>query len=372
MSIRNITNVAAGISIQVTPTMLVGETGAAKTASIRALMAALGRRFLHLNVATLQAEDFGGYPNPDYDAGVIRMMAPSWVLEAADGNSGILFDEIQSGTQAALGGALTCMSDNMVGDYRLPDSTLKVAAMNPPELAPNAAPLPASIRSRFAHYDWTIDSDAVIDGLRAGCLWEAPEWPVVPATYTDNLPYYGSLIGQFLSANRDMVSSMPKDDDVRSFPCPRTWAFLTHSLAAAKACGYQDKSPVHKDMAMACVGAVAGPQFLKFLATLDLIDPAAILDGSAVYEHTDRVDLNICLVTSLISQLRSRPGTDDEAEERWCRAAEVFATLVEEGEVETVLLAFKSLWNDTDNKGVRPVGFVPPADLNARLAKACI
>lgn len=364
----NHNNVAAGIAIQVLPTNLVGPTGAGKTASVRSLMEGLGRRFLHLNVATHVAEDFAGYPNPDYQAGVVRMMAPSWVLDAADGNAGILFDEITCGSGAALAGALTCLSDRMVGEYRLPDTTIMVAACNPPELAPNSAPLPASIRSRFAHFDWQIDAEQVRAGFRAGCHWDTPAWPVVPAGWQDNLPYYGSLVSQFLTAHSDLMSDMPKDDDVRSFPTPRTWHFLVRGMAAAKACGHHDKSSVHKEMAGACVGTVAGPQFMKFIATLDLIDPASILDGSAEYEYTDRVDLNICLVTSLVSHLRSRPG--DDAEDRWLRAAEVFCTLVDNGEIETVLLAFKSLWNDTKNNGVRPLGFVPPADVQSRLTRA--
>lgn len=360
-------NAAAGISMQVCPTILWGETGVGKTSSIRSLMQALGRVFIHMNGATHVAEDFSGYPCPDFDAGIVRQLPPSWVKRLERGDGAILCDELTCTSQATLAGELTLLSDNLVGDYELPDTTLKVAAANPPELAPNSAPLPASIRSRFVHFDWVIDTEALLRGFRNGCDWDAPEWPIVPEHWEDNLAYYGALVEQFLRSHPDAVCRMPQDDTVRAFPNPRGYEFLIRTLAAAKACGFDDMSEVSQTIARGCVGDVEAAQFMKFMHTMDLVDPVAILSGTADYEFTDRVDLNICLVSGLIQQLRINTN-----EHRWLRAAEVFATMAENGEIETVLLGFRALWNDVNTDGVRPVGFLPPAGIRNRLQAAVL
>jgi hypothetical protein len=358
-------NAAAGISMQVCCTLLWGETGVGKTSSIRSLMQSLNRVFIHMNGATNVAEDFSGYPCPDFEAGIVRQLPPSWVKRLEHGDGAILCDELTCTSQATLAGELTLLSDNIVGDYELPDTTLKVAAANPPELAPNSAPLPASIRSRFVHFDWVIDREALLAGYRNGCEWEAPAWPIVPETWEENMPYFGSLVEAFLRSHPDALCRMPTDDTVRAFPNPRGYEFLIRTLAAAKACGYGDMSDVSQTLARGCVGEPEAASFMRFVRTMDLIDPAAILDGSAEYEPTSRADLNICLVTGLIQQLRVR--TDAE---RWTRAADVFATMAESGEIETVLLGFKSLWNDTKHGGVRPVDLFPSLELQNRLNSA--
>lgn len=358
-------NAAAGIAMQVVCTLIWGATGVGKTASIFALFKALKRFTIHKNGATHVGEDFSGFPCPDFEAGVVRQIPPAWVKMCDDGNGAVIFDELTCTSPDTLAGELCVLSDNLVGDYRLPDSTLKVALANPPELAPNAAPLPASIRSRFAHFDWHIDDEALFAGFRNGCEWDAPEWPIVPSTWEDNLPYFGALVEQFLRSNPSAKVRMPKDDSERSFPTPRGYQFLCRTLAAAKACGYGDMSEVSQELAKGCIGEPEAAQFMRFLRTMELIDPAAILEGSATYTLTNRCDLNICLVTGIIQQLRN-----NTSKERWLRAAEVFATMAEGGEIETVLLCFRSLWNDTDNNGVRPVGMQCPQDIQARLSSA--
>lgn len=360
MATKNNPNLAAGIAMQVVPTILWGDTAAGKTSSVRSLMQKLGRQFIHLNLSTRMPEDTGGFPNPDYEAGVVRMIPPSWVEEIDNGNGAILLDELTCTTPATLAGALTLLSDNMLGEYRLPDTTLKIAAANPPEQAPNAAPLPISIRSRFYHHEWETDRESLLAGFRNGCDWDAPDYPVVPDYWKDNLPYYGALIEQFLRSHSDALSQIPQDDLTMAFPQPRGYEFLCRSFSAAKACGFGDTSPVMKTLAQGCIGKPTGTEFMRFLATLDLIDPESILSGATEYEYVDRVDLNICLLTGLVQRLRQNCD-----EGRWINAANVFIEIGHHGEIETCLMAIRQFFSDTDNGGVRPAGWVPPQNVLA-------
>lgn len=355
-------NDPAFVAMQVVPTILWGDTGAGKTSSVRSLMLALKKFFLHLNGATHVAEDFSGYPNPDFKAGVVRSMPPSWVEPFKDGNGCVMLDELTCTTQATLAGELTLLSDNMVGEYQLPPTTLKVAAANPPEQAPNAAPLPASIRSRFFHWTWAIDREALFEGFRNGCQWKAPALPLVPDWWADGLAKYGALVEQFLRSTPDCLSRMPADDSVMAFPQPRGWEFVCRTMAAASAAGFDDKSPMMKLLAEGCVGTAEASEFVRFLAKRDLIDAEAVLNGSLAYTYEKRVDLNICLLTGLVQGLRR-----DNSEERWCNAAKVFIAMGEQGEIETCLMAFRPFWNDTTKGGVRPAGWIPPKTIIGKL-----
>lgn len=350
------------IALQVVPSIAWGDTAAGKTSSIRALMQKLGKWFLHLNGATHVAEDFSGYPNPDFEAGVVRQMPPSWVENFKDGNGCVMLDEFTCTTQATLAGELTLLSDNMVGDHQLPPTTLKCAAANPPEQAPNSAPLPMSIRSRFFHWQWTTDREALFAGYRNGLKFEAPDFPLVPEWWQDGLAKFGALVEQFLRSAPDCLSQMPTDDSTMAFPQPRGWEFVIRTLTAASAAGYDDKSPMMKQLAEGCVGTAAASEFVRFLAKRDLIDAEAVLNGTLNYTYEKRVDLNICLLTGLVQGLRR-----DNSEERWCNAAKVFIEMGSQGEIETCLMAFRPFWNDTTKGGVRPAGWIPPKEIIGKL-----
>ena len=61
----NLLNKPATLAMQVVNVMLQGGTGAGKTATTRAVAAALSRLFHHMNAATCLPEDFSGFPTPN-------------------------------------------------------------------------------------------------------------------------------------------------------------------------------------------------------------------------------------------------------------------------------------------------------------------
>lgn len=350
------------LALQVVPSIAWGGTGVAKSATAAALAAALKRAYIPLNGSTHLPEDFSGYPNPDFKAGVVRQMPTSWVEQAMKGTAFVFLDELTTVPQATMAGLLSVITERRVGDVVLPATTIIAAAANPPELAPNSAPLPVSMRSRFFHWTWEIDRELWFSGLRNGCRWDAPKFPLVPQHWMDNLPSYGALVEQFLRANPDCVEQLPPDDATLAFPNPRTWTYLVRCFAAASAVGYKDQSPMFKALAKGCVGDAASSEISRFIAMRDLIDPEAVLDGTHRYEFVKRPDLNICLLTGLVQGLRR-----NNSPERWVNAANVFIEMGKNGEIETCLMAFKPFWNDTKAGGVRPAGWVPPKPILTQL-----
>jgi len=354
-------NSPAFLACQVTPTLVRGGTGVGKSSTWEALAAALGRTFVPLLGATHLPEDFSGYPTPDHKAQVTRMMASSWVVKTRDGKALVHVDEVTNVAPATQAGLLSVISERRVGDEVMPESTIVVGSCNPPELCPNAVPLSPAMRARFFHHDWVVDYDHWFAGLRAGCVWTAPEFPIVPSHWTEFLPKFGSLVEAFLRAAPDCREKLPTDDETMSFPNPRTWTYLAKCFAAADACGYERKDPMFKALALGCVGEAVGGEFLRYVHQLDLLDPESILSGAATYTYEKRPDANICLLTGLVKGLRS-----NSTKERWLAASDAFIEIGTH-EIESFLMQFKSFWRPVKDGGVRPDGWSPPKDVLAKL-----
>lgn len=349
------------LALQVVPSIAWGGTGVGKSASMEALAKALDRTFVPLLGATMAPEDLGGFPLPDYKAGVVRQMPASWADRTKDGKALVFCDEVTNVPSAVQAGMLSVLTERRVGDYQMPASTLFAAAANPPELCPNAVPLAPAMRSRFAHFDWHIDYEHWFAGLRGGCDWGAPEFPVVPPNWQDSLPQFGALVEAFLRSAPDCREKLPEDDETMSFPTLRTWHYLVRCFAAAQAAGYDSNSSIFKQLAFACVGDAAGSEFVRYWHHLDLVNPESILTGESKFEYVKRPDVLLCLLTGLVAGLRTNTSKD-----RWLRAAEVFIA-VGTKEIELFLLAFKPFWKSVKDGGVRPDGFVPPKPVLDRI-----
>jgi hypothetical protein len=159
------------------------------------------------------------------------------------------------------------------------------------------------------------------------------------------------------------MEKLPDSDETLSFPNPRTWSYVVKTLSAAESVGHAPDSSVANQLVRGCVGDAAGAEFLRYVAQLDLVNPADILDGAIKFKYQNRPDLNICLLTGLVKELRSSTTA-----ERWTRAAQVFCDIGEH-EVETFLTQFRPLWNPVAQGGVRPDGWMPQANLLNRLMK---
>jgi hypothetical protein len=351
------------IALQVVPTLVWGGTGVGKTTVLSQLASSLKRNFHLLVGSTHLPEDFSGYPDADRNLGVIRMLPTAWVDKFKDGTGFLLLDELTCVPPTTLAAELSLITERRVGDYTMPESTIIVAAANPPELAPSGNALPPSMRSRFFHHKWEVDRNELFAGYRKGLEWSAPAFPVVPESHKGLYPKYGSLVEAFLRGTPDCMEKLPDSDETLSFPNPRTWSYVVKVLSAAESVGHDSKSAVFSSLVRGCVGDAAGGEFMRYMANLDLVDPVGVLEGTVKYEYVNRPDLNICLLTSLVKELRS-----DSTTERWTRAAKVFCDIGDH-EVESFLSQFKQLWNPIAKGGVRPDGWMPSAGLLNRMMK---
>ena len=354
-------NDALFIACQVAPSLAWGGTGVGKTTVLLALARALGRRGHLLIGATHLPEDFSGYPDADREAGVTRMLPPSWVEEMMDGLGFLILDELTCVSDVMLAAELAVITERRVGERVLPPSTIIVGAANPPHLAPGGRSLPPSMRSRFYHHQWVVDREELFKGFRNGLEWGVPKFPKVEASHKELYPKYGSLVESFLRGNGDCMERVPDSDEQLSFPNPRTWSYVVKTLSAAESVGHTRKSPIFRQLVRGCVGDAAGSEFVAYLDRIDLIDPESVLSGQVRYEYSNRPDVNLCLLTGLVRELRAK--TDGQ---RWANALAAFLE-VGERDIELFLTQWKSLWAPVSNGGVRPDGVLPPSDIMKRI-----
>jgi hypothetical protein len=320
------------------PTLIVGMPGTGKTLLHAALASALGRRFVPVCGSQCTPEDVGGLPVPDPVKFLCRMMPMAWV-EALLTPGGFLFlDEfltVTPGVQAAL---LTVIQDKRVGDQHLDVDTIIAAACNPLEHTPNGTPLTLPTANRFFHAEWKTDREAWLDGL-VDCRWDAPAFPLVPAGFESLVPKWGTIVQQFLRRTGGELDNVPPVDDQQwAYPTERTWRNAIYCLAAADAAGgdlFTDNTLV-RELVAGNVGEMATRQFVQWKQAADLVDPIAILDGTATFEHRDdRPDLTLT-VAAAVASTACGPGTFSE--DRWDAAA---AFLGEIGKVAAPEIALK-------------------------------
>lgn len=356
-------NDALFVACQVVPSLVWGGTGVGKTQVLLALARAIGRRPRLLIGSTHLPEDFSGYPEADRQRGVTRLLPPDWVEEMMDGLGFLILDELTTVPDNVLAAELSVLTERRVGERTLPESTIMVAAANPPALAPGGRALPPSMRSRFYHHQWQIDREVLFGGFRNGLQWRPPEFRRVEPSHAELYPKWGSLVEAFLRGNGDCLERIPDSDEQLAFPNPRTWSYLVKCLAAAESVGYTRQSPVYRRLAQGCVGDAVGAEFVAYLDRLDLVDPAAVCDGTATYEYQSRPDINLCLLTGLVRELRTRSDG-----RRWANALRVFLDIGER-DVELFLTQWRPMWTKVSAGGVRPDNAMPDATALARLAR---
>ena len=115
-----------------------------------------------------------------------------------------------------------------------------------------------------------IDVCAIEDQIRSG--WKAAyDWAV------------GLVSDGYLRAHSEMMARPPADESSAAWPSARSWDTAIRALATARILG------ISRDAQEICiiglVGEAAGCGLFAYMRTLDLPDPAAVLDGSVKFAH---------------------------------------------------------------------------------------
>ena len=333
-------NAALYIVIQCgVPGIAWGGTGECKTAYLEALMRALGLKPFVFIPSQHMPEDVGGMPDIDKKSGVARMVHLEWLVRMAQAGWAIIFDELTTAPQSMRPALLSLLNEGRVGDFRLHPSTLRVAAANPPELAPNSSPLEASMLNRLYHHDWELPFDTWLEGMMNGGQFALPtNFPIVGDT-SAYVPKWTRRIGYLLQRQPALRTCKRIPDDEKAFPSLRQWHKTALCLAGAdkvKAGG-----DVLNQIATGMIGSAGAGQLMQSIAAADLYDPAEVVDRKVALDYTgDRVDQLVFLPVGIMETL-----ADDHASKRLDNAFEVLIEMGENGLLDCVGPVLSDLTN---------------------------
>lgn len=302
-----IENLAYLIAVQTrVPALAEGGTGVAKTTFIGQLAEALGYDFIPLIGSCHAPEDFGGIPFPVHADRCVDLLPMRWVRRTLEPKCFLFIDEVTTIPQQVRPVALAMLSERRIGETRMHPETIVCGACNPPELAPNAAPLEKALLNRFYHHTWRTPVRSWLEGMRADQHFRMPRFPLLPDNWLSYRGKWSALHADFITAKPSMLECVPDaDDDRRSFPSPRAIQQSALLLAGAEAVDAPAETFV--ELLSGMVGAEYAAEFFAHCTAVELYDPEDILEGRRRVDWgRARFDVLACLPAAVLGALRRR------------------------------------------------------------------
>jgi MoxR-like ATPase len=347
---------AASIAVAArVPLLLWGPPGAGKTSALQEMAEAAGLLCEVVIASIRDPSDFAGLPV--VADGTVTMAPPSWARRLADRGSGVLFlDEISTAPPAVQAALLRVVLERCVGDLRLPDGVVVVAAANPPEQAADGWDLSAPLSNRFCHLDWSITAREWADGMVAG-FTPVPLPTFNQAQLARTTQQHQAMIGAFVVGRSGLLHAVPTDATQigRAWPSPRSWAMAGRLAAAAQLAGADDKTT--SLLLSGAVGPGAAIEYLAWRDDANAPDPEAILaspDSFVVPERGDRAYAALSAITAAVLA-DNTPG-------RWSAAWRAIAHGVTAGHADIAVVSIRVLVAN------RPDGAMPPPEVLMRIA----
>ena len=210
-----------GTSLDVFPSvMLWGQPGVGKSASIKQIGKNIEQatkkkvNVTDVRLLLFNPIDLRGIPVPDEEAGekVARWLKPLvFKMNPSKDVINILFlDEISAAPQSVQAAAYQITLDKRVGEHKLPDNTIVIAAGNRVSDRSVAYKMPKALSNRLLHFDITCDFE---------------NWK--PWAIENNI--HPMILG-FLSFRPDLLNTFSTDNDALAYATPRSWEMVSNLL----------------------------------------------------------------------------------------------------------------------------------------------
>jgi len=195
----------------------------------------------------------------------------------------ILFlDEISSAPQSVQAAAYQITLDRTIGEHKLPDNCIVVAAGNRTSDKSVASKMPRALANRLMH----IEIETSFDSWR--------RWAIANGIHE-------KVIG-FLSFRRGYLMDINADENDLAFATPRTWEMVSNILN-----GVSDDINTIYQFVSALVGTGISFEFRNWCSIYEeLPDIEEIFAGKEAYipENTDVICAMICAMTAYASKHR--------------------------------------------------------------------
>jgi len=237
------------------PLHIWGPCGTGKSQIVGQVASDLGYEFLDVRAVQLDPVDLRGLPRISSDQ-------TEWVPPKFLPNSGkgILFlDELTSAPQMTQAGCYQLVLDRRLGEYRLPDEWVVIAAGNPASERGVHFAMPRPLRNRFVHLDLEPDLDD----------WS--KWAIKAHVRPE--------IIAFLRFKPELLHAADVTSDANAWPTPRSWEMASRVLAGvAKRTGARLISGASEFEAQLLDGTVGHPAASELVAFLRLFRELPSID----------------------------------------------------------------------------------------------
>lgn len=265
------------------PVFMWGPPGVGKSDTIHQLGNEMGAAVIDIRLSLWEPTDIKGIPYFDPTTSTMKWGSPSELPTeefAAQYPHVILFlDEMNSAAPSVQAAAYQLILNRRVGQYRLPDNVLIVAAGNRDSDKGVTYRMPAPLANRFVHLEIKVDFDDWAD------------WAADNKIHTD-------VVGYLTFSKGDLYDFDPKSGS-RAFATPRSWSFVSELLNS-------NSSP---DVLMDLVAGTIGEGLaLKFMAhrkiASKLPNPLDVLEGKVEKSDCNEMSVQYSLTVGMCYEMR--------------------------------------------------------------------
>ena len=274
------------------PIFLWGPPGIGKSEIVAQITDGLSNSHLiDIRLSLWEPTDIKGIPYFDSNSGTMVWGAPSELPSeefAAQFDHIVLFlDEMNSAAPSVQAAAYQLILNRRVGQYKLPDNVMIVAAGNREADKGVTYRMPAPLANRFIHLELAVSFDD----------WF--QWSVVNNINTD-------VVGYLTFAKKDLYDFDPRSPS-RSFATPRSWTFVSELL---------DDDLDEATTTDLVAGAVGEGLALKFMAhrkvAASMPNPSDILAGKVKEMKSKEISAMYSLTVSLCYELKEASDKNDK------------------------------------------------------------
>jgi len=274
------------------PIFLWGPPGIGKSDVVKQITDSLSNSHLiDIRLSLWEPTDIKGIPYFDANQGKMVWGAPSELPDEefakAFDNIVLFLDEMNSAAPAVQAAAYQLILNRRVGQYKLPDNVIIVAAGNREADKGVTYRMPAPLANRFIHLEMAVNFDD----------WF--QWAV-------NNKIHKDVVGYLNFAKKDLYDFDPKSPS-RSFATPRSWAFVSELL---------EEDTDENTTTDLVAGAVGEGLAVKFMAhrkvAANMPNPTDILTGKVKEMSTKEISAMYSLTVSLCYELKEASDANDK------------------------------------------------------------
>ncbi len=302
------------------PLFLWGPPGIGKSDIIHQLGDEMGAHVIDIRLSLWEPTDIKGIPYFDSNSGSMVWGSPSELPTEAFAKNFphvILFlDEMNSAAPSVQAAAYQLILNRRVGQYRLPDNVLIVAAGNREADKGVTYRMPAPLANRFVHLEMRVDFD---------------DWSM----WATNNRVHKDVVGYVTFAKKDLYDFDPKSSS-RAFATPRSWSFVSELL--------EDDDTDNETLTDLIAGAVGEGLAIKFMAhrkvSSKLPKPEDILAGK-VKKLDSKIEISAMysLTVSMCYELKDATDKNDKKFDE--KVNHFFRFMMDNFETELVVMGTK-------------------------------